>query len=224
MQARFDAPLEVKFVGGTGLFEGYASVFDVTDSMNDRIDHGAFRKSLAAHAAERRLPPLLWQHDVKQPIGAFSEVREDAHGLFVRGSLFTEDIARAKEAWKLMRAGVVTGLSIGYRVNESFRDATTGVRVLTEIELLEISMVTFPANAQARVACVKSALASGRLPTSREFEAFLRDAGLSRKQAKGFLAQGYRSLLRRDAGAGDEHETEAGALAALAAKIHSLTQ
>jgi HK97 family phage prohead protease len=219
---RFDAPLEVKFVGETGRFEGYASVFGVTDSVNDRIAPGAFQKSLATHAAEKRLPPLLWQHDAKQPIGAFAAVAEDAHGLFVRGTLFTEDIPRAREAWKLLREGVVTGLSIGYRARESFRDDKTGVRVLTDIELLEISMVTFPANAQARVACVKSALAEGRMPTCKEFEAFLRDAGLSRKQAKGFVAQGYKSLFPREAEEeGDVHD-DAQALRALAATIHSL--
>lgn len=220
----FDAPLEMKFVGQTGIFEGYASVFDVTDSMNDRIAPGAFQKSLAAHATERRLPPLLWQHDVKQPIGSFSDMREDGHGLFVKGTLFTDDIPRAKEAWKLLREGVVTGLSIGYRVNESFRDAATGIRVLTDIELLEVSMVTFPANAQARVSCVKSVLAAGGIPTCKEFEAFLRDAGLSRKQAKGFIARGYKSLSLRDAAEEGNVHDDARALQALAAKIHSLIQ
>lgn len=217
---RFDAPLELKFIADTGIFEGYASVFAVTDSTGDRIEKGAFAKSLAEHRNLDRLPPLLWQHDVKQPIGVFREVYEDARGLFVRGELFTGDILRAKEAWKLMREGVVTGLSIGYRARESHRDQKNGVRVLTDIELLEISMVTFPANTLARVACVKAVLASGKLPAPKEFEAFLREAGLSRKQAKGFVSCGYKSLLSRDAGEGDD--TDAAALQALAEKIYSL--
>lgn len=219
MVMRLDSALEVKFVAETGVFEGYASVFDVTDSVNDRIAPGAFAASLRAHAQKGQLPPLLWQHDAQQPIGAWREIYEDGHGLFVRGDLFIADIARAREAYRLVKESVVSGLSIGYRVRQSHRDAASGVRVLTEVELLEISMVTFPANAQARVTAVKSSLAAGQVPSERDFEAFLREAGLSRRQAKGVMALGYKSLLPpREAGAGDD----AAALRLLAQKIRSL--
>lgn len=192
--AHFDTPLELKFVADTGLFEGYASVFHVTDSVRDRIAPGAFKDSLAAHQKDGRLPPMLWQHDSKQPIGAWRAMYEDAHGLYVEGALFIDDIPRAREAYRLMKENVVTGLSIGYRAKKSHRDEKSGDRVLTEIELLEVSMVTFPANDYARIARVKSIFDAGRLPSEREFEAFLREAGLSRKQAKGLIAQGYKSL------------------------------
>lgn len=218
---RFDTALELKFSGVAGTFEGYASVFDNTDSAGDRIEKGAFEKSLAQWRRDGRLPPLLWQHDVRQPIGSWQEIIEDAHGLFVRGQLFTDDIARAKEAYRLMRENVVTGLSIGYRVVQSLRDPKTGVRVLTEIELLEISMVTFPANDLARIHAVKAAIAGGSIPSEREFEVFLREAGFSRKQAKSVVARGYRSLLPRDAETGSD--TDAGLLYGLADKILSLT-
>lgn len=219
MSAISSFPMEFKFLSDTGTFEGYASVFDVTDSAFDVIPKGAFAASLRTIAMEGRLPPLLWQHDTKQPIGAWRDIYEDDHGLFVRGELFTHDIPRAREAHKLLQEKVVSGLSIGYRVNQSYRDEQSGVRYLTDIDLLEISIVTFPANDSARVHAVKSLSAAADLPSCRTLEAALRDAGLSRKQAKGLLSLGYKSILPRDA----EDLSEAGALTALAATIRSLT-
>lgn len=224
MHTTFDSNFEVKFQSANGQFEGYASVFHVVDSARDRIAPGAFARSLGEMKAAQRLPPLLWQHDTAQPIGAWREMYEDGHGLYVKGDLFVNDIARAREAYKLMQEKVVNGLSIGYRVRQSQRDQKTGVRVLTDVELLEVSMVTFPANDSARVMRVKSALESGQLPSEREFEAFLRDAGLSRKQAKALLADGYKSLYAngdagRDAAStgfgGDDSATDSVMVAAL---------
>ncbi|MDD9901054.1 MAG: HK97 family phage prohead protease [Alphaproteobacteria bacterium] len=218
----FDVPLELKFVADTDVFEGYASVFNVTDNANDMIVKGAFQKSLAAHRDTGRLPPLLWQHDAKQPIGAWRQMYEDEHGLYVEGQLFTSDIPRAKEAYRLLRENVVTGLSIGYKARESHRDAKTGTRVLSEIDLLEVSLVTFPANEMARVSAMKSALDSGHLPAPKEFEAFLRDAGFSRKQAKTVMALGYKSLQPRDA---EERGDDAlAAIQELARKLYALSQ
>lgn len=228
MNQTIDSFFELKFQAETGQFEGYASVFETVDTANDRVAPGAFRRSLDEHRRQNRLPPLLWQHDAAQPIGAWREVYEDGHGLYVRGDLFVNDIPRAREAYKLMQEKVVNGLSIGYRVRQSHRDQKAGIRVLTDVDLLEISMVTFPANDSARILRVKSALATGQLPSEREVEAFLRDAGFSRKQAKGLLADGYKSLFvteggGRDARAAPEATSDAGALAALAAKIRALT-
>jgi HK97 family phage prohead protease len=200
MNTTLSAPFELKFLAESGTFEGYASVFGVTDNMNDMIARGAFRASLAQWRVEGRLPPMLWQHDAAAPVGAWETMFEDSHGLFVKGRLFVADIARAREAYRLMKEKVVTGLSIGYRAKQSHADRATGARVLTEVELMEVSMVTFPANEMARVASVKS---GGHAPTEREFEALLREAGFSRKQAKGVIASGYRSLMR-DAGGEDE--------------------
>lgn len=154
---RIDMPLEVKFLAETGVFEGYAAVFGVTDDVNDRIAPGAFEASLKSARAEGQLPPMLWQHDPRQPIGVWREMREDAHGLYVKGELFVDDIARAREAYRLLKERVVTGLSIGYRARKSHRDSSSGARVLTTVDLVEVSMVTFPANSYARVRRVKSA-------------------------------------------------------------------
>jgi HK97 family phage prohead protease len=213
-------PIEIKFLSETGAFEGYASVFAVVDSANDCIEAGAFKRSLAQAKSDNRLPPLLWQHDTAQPIGAWREIDEDGHGLFVKGELFTTDIPRAREAYRLMKENALSGLSIGYRVKHSYRDADTGVRHLTDIELHEISVVTFPANDHARVLRVKSNFTAGQIPTAKECEAILRDAGMSRKQAKGFIALGYKSLLPREAG---ETDNDTAALHHLAAIIRNIT-
>lgn len=219
--SRVNGPIEVKFLNNAGLFEGYASVFHVTDSVGDKVLPGAFARSLSQFKDDRRLPPLLWQHDTNQPIGAWREIFEDAHGLFVRGELFVSDIARAREAFRLLKEDVVTGLSIGYRVRKSHRDQKTGTRMISDIDLLEISMVTFPANAMARVSRVKTLFAQGQIPPARDVEAFLREAGLSRKQAKGMLAHGYQALF--DDMPRDACMTDAEAIQALIDKIRALT-
>jgi len=96
--ANFDTPFELKFLAETGVFEGYASVFNVTDKVNDRILPGAFKASLELFRKEGRLPPLLWQHDSKEPVGSLLEIYEDSHGLFIKGELFVNDIPLAGEA------------------------------------------------------------------------------------------------------------------------------
>ncbi len=192
--ASFGTSFEIKFLAETGAFEGYASVFHVTDSVNDRVAPGAFRGSLAKFGEEGRLPPLLWQHDTSEPIGAWREMYEDEHGLYVKGELFVHDIPLAREAMKLLKENVVTGLSIGYRAQASHRDRKTGVRVLTEVDLHEVSLVTFPANDYARVSKIKRPFNPETPPSVRDFETFLRTSGLSRAQAKGIIAKGYKGL------------------------------
>ena len=157
--------------------------------------------SLLSDDLKGRLPPLLWQHNADEPIGAWREMREDSHGLYVKGELFVNDIPLAKEAYKLLKESVVSGLSIGYRAKESYRDKKTGARVLTKLDLLEVSLVTFPANTEARVTGVKTFFAAGQAPSMREFEAFLRASGLSRKQAKGVISQGYKALAVKESDA-----------------------
>lgn len=203
--ANFDTPFELKFLTETGVFEGYASVFDVTDSVNDRIVAGAFKSSLEKFRQAGNLPPLLWQHNGEEPIGVWREMYEDSHGLYVKGELFVNDLPLAKEAYKLLKENVVTGLSIGYRAKQSHRDEKSGARVLTQVDLLEVSLVTFPANEHARVIGVKRVFDAGSIPTEREFESFLHGVGFSRRQAKGVVAKGYRALMSASAeSAGDD--------------------
>jgi HK97 family phage prohead protease len=144
-----------------GSFEGYASLFGAEDQGRDVVMPGAFRASLArAGAASIR---MLFQHDPAQPIGAWEVIREDARGLYVRGRL-TLDVARGREILALMREGALDGLSIGFRARKAVRDARSGLRRLYEIDLWEISIVTFPMLPDARISAVKAAYPSARSP------------------------------------------------------------
>jgi HK97 family phage prohead protease len=192
---------------GVRSFSGYGSVFDTIDSYGDTIVKGAFRQTLKEWKAKSKLPKLLLQHggggffsanaDDMVPIGKWDEMKEDDHGLFVRGHLFDLDTDRAKSVYAAMREKELDGLSIGFRTKKWKFDEDTDIRTLTEIELWEVSLVTFPANDPARVSSVKAE--DGKLPTERAFEDFLRDAGFSRQQAKAIVADGFEHYLR-DAG------------------------
>jgi uncharacterized protein len=127
------------------VISGYASLFGATDQGGDIVEAGAYRISLA----KGRRIKMLWQHDPAQPIGIWDEVVEDAKGLWVRGRLLT-DIARAREAASLIAAGAIDGLSIGYRTLRAHKDAS-GARRLSELDLWEVSLVTFPMLPEARV-------------------------------------------------------------------------
>lgn len=191
-----DFDLSVKAVSDDGLFSGYGSVFGVVDSYQEVVAPGAFAESLAEIAAKARPVPVLWQHRSDQPVGIYSALAEDDHGLKVDGKLIL-DVARAKEAHALMKAGAVSGLSIGYYVRESSFDEKTGIRTLSKLDLVEVSLVTFPANDDARVDAIKSKLAHGSLPTLREFEQLLREQGFSKNQAAVIANRGLKHMLDR---------------------------
>lgn len=191
-----DFDLSVKAVSDDGLFSGYGSVFGVVDSYKEVVAPGAFAESLAEIKAKGRPVPVLWQHRSDQPIGIYSALVEDDHGLKVDGQLIL-DVARAKESHALMKAGAVSGLSIGYYVRESSYDEKTGIRTLSRLDLVEISLVTFPANDDARVDTIKSKLAHGSLPTLREFEHLLREQGFSKNQAAVIANRGLKHMLDR---------------------------
>ncbi len=141
-------------VEADGTFSGYASLFGKADLGRDVVLRGAFRGSLQKRGAGGI--KMLFQHDPNQPIGVWTEVREDGDGLFVKGRLTTE-VGRAREVLSLMRAGALDGLSIGYRTVRGKTDVKTGIRSLIEVDLWEISVVTFPMLPEARVASVKAA-------------------------------------------------------------------
>lgn len=129
--------------------EGYASVFGVTDQGGDVVMVGAYRRSLERLKREGRAVIMLWQHDPAQPIGVWEEIREDQKGLWVRGRILTE-VEKGREAAALVAAGAIDGLSIGYRTVTAEKDAK-GQRLLREVELWEVSLVTFPMLPEARV-------------------------------------------------------------------------
>ena len=162
-----------------GTFEGYGSVFGNKDLGNDVIEKGAFEKSLKSRKPQN--VKLLYQHKSDMPIGVFDEIKEDEHGLVVKGRLALKTQAGA-EAYELLKMGALDGLSIGFRVNpkEVSYDRRANKRIIKEVDLMEVSLVTFPMNPQATVRSVK-----GEEISIREWENGMRDAfSLSRSEAK----------------------------------------
>ena len=187
MMTKLDYPLEIREVRDDGTFTGYGSVFGNVDAYGDSVQPGAFAKSL-----KNKTPALLWQHDSSQPIGVWEDIKEDEHGLLMRGRLLVGKVARATEARELLKAGAISGLSIGYvpvewdyvkTPKDGDEKAQSRVRRLKEIDLWEVSLVTFPANDAARVTGVKN------LATIQDVEESLRDAGYSRTEAKSLISR-----------------------------------
>lgn len=199
--------LEVKAAGDDGYtLSGYGSVFGVEDSYGDVVAPGAFNESLAAMAKKGRKLPMLWQHRTAEPIGVWNVLKEDKRGLYMEGSLL-KGVQVSEEARIRAQAGAVTGLSIGYYTRASSKDEKTGIITLTKLDLVETSLVTFPANDDARVDAVKFMLAEGSLPTLKDFERFLRcEAGLSKTAARLVVTRGYAELCRRES-EGNNDET-----------------
>ena len=196
---RFDMPLKIKSVENSGEFSGYGSVFGVEDSYGDVVVQGAFAKSL-----KTKKPAMLWQHNAAEPIGVYTKVVEDENGLYVEGRLLIDDDPLAKRAHAHLKAGSISGLSIGFNLVDWAYDQQLGVFKLLEIDLWEVSLVTFPANESARIENVKSSLMQGETPAPKTVERLLRDAGFSRQQAKAFMSQGYGAIHQRDADDGAE--------------------
>lgn len=129
-------------------FAGYAALFDRVDRGGDVVRKGAFARAVAAGPAG---VPLLWQHEPGRPIGRIEMVSEDARGLRVIGRL-SEHSAAGREAAALLKDGAASGLSFGYRVRAGGGEAP---RELTDLELVEVSLVTFPMQPAARVHAVE---------------------------------------------------------------------
>ncbi|HXJ00564.1 MAG TPA: HK97 family phage prohead protease [Micropepsaceae bacterium] len=152
-------PVRLSGLGVDG-FEGYASVFGARDGIGDIVAPGAFAASL-----RRRGPSgvrMLYQHFAYEPIGVWDEIKEDARGLYVRGHLVME-VERARDVAALLREGALGGLSIGFKTVRAKKEAATGTRTLLQVDLWEISVVTFPLLEAASVTAVgdrSSALAA----------------------------------------------------------------
>ena len=178
-----------------GMFSGYASVFGNKDLGNDVVVQGAFAKSIRAKGA--RKIKMLFQHDTKEPIGVYTKVREDAQGLYVEGKLAMQT-QKGREVYELMKMGAIDGLSVGYRVDAKgySYDDRGKKRYLKQVDLMEISAVTFPMNPKARVNAVKA-----EERTVRDWETFLRDeGGLSRSESKVAASAVTKALDQREVG------------------------
>lgn len=133
----------------SGRFCGYASVFHLVDDGGDIMLPGAFRKSLRAKAAPA--VRLLFHHDPKEPVGVWETIREDGYGLWVEGRLIG-GVPRADALRRLIEKRAIDGLSIGFRTVKATREARSGHRRISEVELWEISVVAFPMMSRARIA------------------------------------------------------------------------
>jgi len=206
---RSHLPIEVKFAGGAsqGTFSGYGAVFGNRDSYGDVIDKGAFKSTLREWEEKGKLPPMLLQHgggifgggaDDMLPVGKWTAMEENARGLKVEGQLFALGTERGQYIHEGLKAGALDGLSIGYRPRKWTSGTKAGEprRTLHEVELVELSIVTFPANDKARVGSVKAA---DSIKTIRDFEGFLRDVGgFSHAAAKAIAARGFKRSEPRD--------------------------
>ncbi len=189
------APVALNTVNNEGVFEGYASLFNTLDLGHDIVRRGAFQKTLQKTPASQI--KLLYQHNPNEPIGIWQSVREDHKGLYVKGRLLTE-ITRAKEVHVLMKRGALDGLSIGFKTKKAAPLRGGKGRQLLELDLYEISVVTFPMHPSARVTNVKTKPGANGLATIRDFERWLtRDAGFTRQQAKIAIADGFKTLLKK---------------------------
>ena len=143
--------MKIKSTNEKGQIEGYASVFNKLDLNGDIIEQNAFTKSIEEFSHGKK-PKLLWQHDVNEPIGIIDDLWADDHGLFIRAHLLM-DLPKAKEIYLLLKNKALDGFSIGYRIRNHF--IKNNQKHLTDIELLEVSIVTFPACESATIDAVK---------------------------------------------------------------------
>ena len=144
---------------------GHASLFGVVDLGRDAVEPGAFAAALARRGAAGIR--MLFQHDPAQPVGRWTAMREDASGLWVEGRL-TAGVQKADELAALILSGALDGLSIGFKTVKGRRDARSGIRRLAEVDLWEISLVTFPMQPAARVASVEAARGLAGAPSHRD--------------------------------------------------------
>lgn len=188
-----------------GTFRGYGAIFGNVDSYGEVIEHGAFAKSLSEWQAKGKWPKMLLQHggwgiglDDMMPVGEWTLMEEDRKGLKVEGRLFATETERGQYIYEGLKSGVLDGLSIGFQVVNSRSEIVDEEerRILTEIKLWEVSIVTFPANDKARISSVKT-LTPHQL---RELEDALGERGFSRSD-RVTAASVFKSFLQREAGA-----------------------
>lgn len=183
----YNLEIEAKAIGESGTFEGYASTFGNVDLGGDVVEPGAFIESVVKAKKDRRVIPMLWQHDRHEPIGVWTSIAEDAKGLFVKGKLLIDEDPLAKRAYAHLKAGSIGGMSIGYRTipGETVVDEKRpSVMRLKKVDLREMSLVTMPMNTQARVTSVKQEqtkklrdrLAAGDRLTKRELDFMFKEA------------------------------------------------
>jgi len=190
MRQHLSVPLEIKSISGRK-FEGYGSIFGNVDLGGDIVVKGAFRKSLAEHGKGGTMPLMFWMHQPDQVPGVWTDMEEDSKGLRVEGELV--DTALGNDIKTLLEKKAVRGMSIGYQtVDSDYKD--DGVRVLKEVKLWEVSIVSMAMNPLAQVEALKAARLSADgeyVPTPKEIEQLLRRVGCSRSVSRFLTAKMY---------------------------------
>lgn len=187
MEYKF-APLEAE-VEADGTVTGYGSKFGVKDQGGDIVVMGAFAKSLSV-----RQPKMLAHHDPARPIGVWTEAKEDGEGLRLKGQI-NLDVKDGAETYSLVKQGAIDGLSIGYRTRDAQK--TKAGRELKQLDLHEVSFVTFPMLPVARVESVKGLVDETEI--KRFVEKLLREADFSPDEAKAAAAAVARVKGEREA-------------------------
>ena len=216
-------PLEIKGLNSRE-FDGHGSIFKNVDFGGDIVLPGAFKRSLAQHKADGDLPAMFWMHDPGKIPGKWMDMHEDDKGLAVKGVLAKTDLG--DEIHTLLKMDAVRGMSIGYLTKDYDFDKD-GNRLIKEADLWEVSIVSLPMNPLAQVVHVKSQLSERGeyVPSLKEFEATLRDAGCSRSVAKTIISKIYdgeeKPAALRDAGQEAVDAAEALAASLFIASIQS---
>lgn len=182
---------------GARVIEGFGSIFNNVDSHSDIVVAGAFAKSI-----KKRKPAMLWQHKNDMPIGVWETVKETPEGLYLKGRIL--DTQAGNDAYVLAKEGAISGLSIGFSTKQYEIDSKAGVRKIKEVELYEVSLVTFPSNEKATITNVKSLegiTVENILQHKRNIEAAMRDAGASDSVAR-YVAAQVKSTAQCDAEVG----------------------
>lgn len=222
--AYYNSILEIKENDdGIGEFEGYASKFGEVDLGGDTIVKGAFKRTIANMKKQKRIIPFLNGHDQRDVMGGFHEIKEDDFGLFVRGQILPDLSEAAAKTYRLLKSGLSTALSIGYRVPEGGAEKKDGVRVIKDLDLYEVSYVGVGMDPFARVTDVKSLqdirakLANGDRLTEREWEGLFKDSlNLTNSEAE----RAVRVNLKT--GGGDPRAKKTGNGKSLTTALHSL--
>jgi len=231
MKASITVPLEIKALE-TRQFEGHGSIFGNVDLGGDVVLPGAFKKTLAKHKKDGALPQMFWMHQMDKVPGMWLKMDEDERGLYVKGELAPTPLGDEMHALLSMKA--VRGLSIGY-VTEDYDYSNSGDRLLKEVDLWEVSIVSLAMNPLAQVESAKSRLSkSGEYvpepsEMKRNVERALRDVGYSKLLSKKLVSKMFdddsgetlEELLLRDVGESDTEEEKA--MRALAAKFMGLS-
>lgn len=193
-------PFEVKATAEENnifTFEGYASTFNNIDHGDDVVIRGAFSNSLAKNSQV----PILWQHQMSEVIGVSVQLYEDDKGLFIKGNLPKDDTLVSGRIIPQMKVGSIKEMSIGF-FTKNYDMAKDGIRLLKEIDLFEVSLVTKAMNSQALVSGFKS------FETLRDIEQTLKDSGFSNNEAKTLISKIKEFSSQRDASQDNQRDAD----------------